>query len=271
MRTIAALLFLSLVSASASAGPTLRVFDCGLIHLQNVTDFGLKKDETPVRELFVPCYVIEHAKGRLLWDAGLPLKAAEAGGQRVDVEGFGMTYKRSLVAQLADAKLAPGDIGLVAYSHLHFDHIGAASAFPGATVLMQKAEWDFATGEGAKDVDAELFKALQQQSRTMIEGDHDVFGDGSVRIVFAPGHTPGHQALLVNLEKTGPVLLSGDLYHFRESRALRRTPTFNFDAAETLRSMDTVEALLKKTGATLWIEHDKALADTLRMAPAVYD
>jgi glyoxylase-like metal-dependent hydrolase (beta-lactamase superfamily II) len=136
---------------------------------------------------------------------------------------------------------------------------------------MQKAEWDFATGDGAKTIEPELRAAIERQPRKIIEGDHDVFGDGSVRIVYAPGHTPGHQALLVMLQHTGAVLLSGDLYHFRESRALRRTPSFNFDPAETLRSMDKVEAVLKQAGATLWIEHDKALADTLRKAPTFYD
>lgn len=271
MRALAALLLLLVASAQALSGPKLYVFDCGRIHLNTVKDFGLQDQETAVRELFVPCYLIEHEKGRLLWDAGLPLKVAEAGPQRQDFEGYGLLYRRSLVAQLAAMKLAPADIGYVAYSHLHFDHIGAAPAFPGATVLMQKAEWDFATGAGAKTIEPDLRAAIERQPRTLIEGDHDVFGDGNVRIVYAPGHTPGHQALLVTLQKTGPLLLSGDLYHFRESRALRRTPTFNYDAAETLRSMDKVEAVLKQAGATLWIEHDQALADTLKMAPAFYD
>jgi glyoxylase-like metal-dependent hydrolase (beta-lactamase superfamily II) len=105
----------------------------------------------------------------------------------------------------------------------------------------------------------------------MLDGDHDVFGDGSVRIIYTPGHTPGHQALLVNLSNTGPVILSGDLFHFRANRRLRRAPTFNYDPVMTLESMDRIEALIKETDAALWIEHDKALADTLRKAPEFYD
>ena len=271
MRALASLIVLALLSIPAAAGPKLYVFDCGSIFLNDVTQFGLKGTETSIRELFVPCYLIEHGKDRLLWDAGLPLKAAESGGKRIDVEGYGLAYRRSVVDQLADMKLTPADITLVAYSHLHFDHIGAASALPDATVLMQKAEWDFAIGEGAKYIEPDLFAALDRQKRTIIEGDHDVFGDGSVRIVYTPGHTPGHQSLLLNLEHTGPVMLSGDLYHFRESRAMRRSPTFNFDVPQTEKSMDKAEALLKATGATLWIEHDKALADTLKKAPGFYD
>ena len=91
------------------------------------------------------------------------------------------------------------------------------------------------------------FSKLKEAKLTIIEGDYDVFGDGSVTIISAPGHTPGHQVLLVKLAKTGPVLLSGDLYHFRESRLLRRVPKFNYDAAMSLRSIDAVEVLLDKT------------------------
>ncbi len=269
MKLLIALLLL--VPISALAGPRLYVFDCGAIHLTTVADFGLKDEETPVRELFVPCYMVEHARGRLLWDGGLPLKIAEAPGGRVEMEGYGLSYRRSIVDQLADMQLAPADRSYAAFSHLHFDHVGAAGVFPNATVLMQAAEWDHQTEAGRAHSDSELIAALEGAKRTTIEGDHDVFGDGSVRIFFAPGHTPGHQVLLVNLEHTGPVLLSGDLYHFRESRALRRAPVFNSDAAETFRSMDKVDVLLQQTGATLWIEHDKALADTLKKAPEYYD
>ncbi len=177
-----------LLSSLAVASPKLYVFDCGAIYLADVTMFNLQSNETPVRELFVPCYLIEHGNERLLWDTGLPLNAAGKGRIALD--------------------------------------------------------------DG---------------------GDYDVFGDGSVKLVYAPGHTPGHQTLLINLPKTGLVMLSGDLYHFRESRPLRRVPKFNYDAAMSLQSIDKVEALLKTTGATLWIEHDKAFADTLQKAPQFYE
>ena len=114
--------------------------------------------------------------------------------------------------------------------------------------------------EGLKDVKVKF-----------IDGDHDVFGDGSVQLIFTPGHTPGHQLLMNKLDNTGQILISGDLYHTRANRDLRRVPTFNADAGQTRESMDRVEALLDETGATLWIEHDKALADTLKRAPQYYD
>jgi glyoxylase-like metal-dependent hydrolase (beta-lactamase superfamily II) len=220
-----------------------------------------------VRELFVPCYLIEHEKGKLLWDTGLAVAAAGKG--RVTVDGGSFVYERSIIDQLAAMHVAPKDL-TVAFSHLHFDHAGGANALTEAKVLMQKAEWESALA-GNPEFDASVFDKLKGIELTIVEGDYDVFGDGTVKLIYAPGHTPGHQALFVDLQHFGPLVLSGDLYHFRISRAERRVPTFNFDAPMTLRSMDKVEALVEDTGATFWIEHDKALADTLKKAPEFYD
>jgi len=252
----------------AHAGPKLYVFDCGSLTFSDISAFSLKQDETPVRELFVPCYLIEHAKGKLLWDTGLPLTAAGKGEVPLD-GGASMTYGRSIVDQLADMHIAPRDL-TVAFSHLHFDHAGGANGFVESHVLMQKAEWDSALA-GNPEFESSVFDGLKRVQMDIFSGDRDVFGDGTVRIISAPGHTPGHQVLLVTLDKAGPILLGGDLYHFRVSRAWRRVPTFNSDAAQTLQSMDKVEALVKATGATFWIEHDQALADTLQKAPLFYD
>ena len=92
-----------------------------------------------------------------------------------------------------------------------------------------------------------------------------MFGDGRVTLVAAPGHTPGHQVLLLDLEEFGPLLLSGDLWHFQVSRAQQRVPQFNVDAEQTIESMQKIEDLIDETGATLWIEHDLELAETLEI------
>ena len=271
LRILAITCFL-LVTATANGAPRLYVFDCGLLNLTDadIPQFNLSIDETSVRQLFVPCYLIQHENGHLLWDGGLPLTVAEA-GEPVPVGGGTMVYERSVVDQLADLNLTPADIEYAAYSHLHFDHAGVANVFTMSNVLMQQTEWDYAFATEQEYVDTTLFEGLKSTKRTMLNGDHDVFGDGSVKIIYAPGHTAGHQVLLVYLENTGPVLLSGDLYHFQENRTLRRPPHFNYDKAMTLKSMERVETVLAETGATLWIEHDKALADSLRKAPAYYD
>ena len=116
-----------------------------------------------------------------------------------------------------------------------------------------------------------MFDGLKDADVKFLQDDHDVFGDGSVTLIYAPGHTTGHQVLLLEMENTGKLMLSGDLYHTRANRRLRRAPTFNVDAEQTFESMDKVEKILKETGATLWIEHDKALADGLKKAPLYYD
>ena len=250
----------------------LYVFDCGALKFDDVTSFGLTNDETPVRELFVPCYLIEHARGSLFWDAGLPLDAVGKGEVALE-PGVRMNYTRSVIDQLADIGYKPADVDYVAFSHMHFDHTGAANLFRSSKLLIQRTEHTAAFEHGADNpvFQPALYSDLAASDTTLLDGDHDVFGDGRVVIVSAPGHTPGHQVLFLDLADTGPLVLSGDLYHFRESRALRRTPVFNTDAAQTLASMDKVEAFIKSKGATLWIEHDKALAETLKRAPAFYD
>ncbi|MFU8816231.1 MAG: N-acyl homoserine lactonase family protein [Pseudomonadales bacterium] len=261
-------------AADSAASIRLYVFDCGTLSLEDVSAFGIGNDETPVRQLFVPCYLLEHRDAdrvrRLLFDAGLP--AGIAGQGPVSPEpGLVMHYARSLQDQLAELNLAPADIDYLAFSHLHFDHVGSANLFTEAVHLIQHEEYQAGFIAGHSEFyEQDLFAALADSPRQVLHGDHDVFGDDSVRLVSAPGHTPGHQVLLVRLQDPGPVVLSGDLYHFRESRRLRRVPLFNSDAQQTLASMDKVEALLQAENATLWIQHDQALADTLNKAPAYY-
>ena len=156
---------------------------------------------------------------------------------------------------------------------MHFDHVGVANEVNGATLIIQKPEYDATFGDEVTVpwVDPKLFENLKNAERIVIDGDHDVFGDGRVRIISAPGHTPGHQVLFIDLANTGPVVLAGDLYHFAISRQDRRVPEFNVDRDMTLASMDRVEALVQDTGATLWIEHELAFFEQLNTAPAYYD
>lgn len=260
-------------SNAAETGAALRlyVFDCGMIRLDTIENFSISDDETDVRDLIVPCYVVEHDEGRLLWDGGLPSSVADAEGW----QGEGMLSKldKRFAEQLSDIGLDMESFDYVAFSHMHFDHVGVANEVEGATLIIQKPEYEaaFNNGPGVEAFDTALFENLKGAERTIIDGDHDVFGDGRVRIISAPGHTPGHQVLWIDLPNTGPVVLSGDLYHFAITRQERRVPDFNFDRDMTLSSMDRIEALIKETGATLWIEHELAFFETLDKAPAYYD
>ncbi|TVS16463.1 MAG: N-acyl homoserine lactonase family protein [Gammaproteobacteria bacterium] len=251
----------------------LYVFDCGRIRLRSVNLFGLADSDTEVRELAVPCYIIEHAAGRMLWEGGLPSELAGIDGWVEDRGGLAQRLDRTLVDQLGALSLTPEDIDWVAFSHFHNDHIGAAAAFVGSTLLIQRAEQHAAFGPDATQYffDPDLYAALADSPRRVLDGRHDVFGDGRVVILPAPGHTPGHQVLFLDLTHTGPIVLGGDLYHFRASRRLRAVPQFNHDREMSLASMDRIEVLLEQRGATLWIEHDAELFDSLELAPAFYD
>lgn len=261
-----------LVSSAAMASDSLEltVFDCGSLTFADISAFSVANDETPVRELFVPCYLIRHPDGLLLWDAGLPINIVGQGDVSPQ-EGLTMRYDQSITDQLGLIDVDVSDIDLVAFSHMHWDHVGAANLFSESALLIQQTEYQAAfVDQGNPIFQPDLYMGLADSNMQILEGDHDVFDDGTVQIISAPGHTPGHQVLLLKLEESGALVLSGDLYHFRKSRELRRVPTFNTNAEDSLASMDKVEALLERENATLWIEHDKALADTLRKAPASY-
>jgi glyoxylase-like metal-dependent hydrolase (beta-lactamase superfamily II) len=135
--------------------------------------------------------------------------------------------------------------------------------FPQSTLLVQKAEYDWPSPLGPR------FKP--DHPVVKLEGDHDVFGDGSVVIVSTPGHTPGHQSLFVKLPRTGGVLLSGDAVHFKDNWDNRRVPSQNTDPDRTGASMQRIADLLAKEKAQLWINHDKAQRDTLKMSPEFYE
>lgn len=259
-------------SEPAAGELRLYVFDCGRIQLQSVKMFGLADDETDVRELAVPCYVIEHPRGRMLWDGGLPSAIATTPGWQQDGGGGATRLDRTLPQQLAAMDLGMDAFDYVAFSHMHFDHVGVANELRGGTLLIQRAEHDatFGGGTASPGFDPKLYEGLRTARAQILDGDHDVFGDGAVRIIAAPGHTPGHQVLFVRLGETGPIVLSGDLYHFAVSRERRRVPPFNTNAGQTTASMGRVERLLEETGATLWIEHELAHFERLKRAPGYY-
>jgi N-acyl homoserine lactone hydrolase len=212
------------------------------------------------------CYLIRHGKQLLLWDTGLT-DAIAASPNGVETANGAIIAKRTktLAAQLAELKLTPDAITYVALSHSHPDHTGNAKLFPRATFLVQQAEYDFAYADPAKT-------ALPAGAKVMkLTGDYDVFGDGSAMILSTPGHTPGHQSLLVTLRKTGPVLLTGDAVHFKDNWDNRRVPALNADKDQTLASMNRLDETMKALHAQLWINHDKPQSDALAHSPKYFE
>ncbi len=263
------------VAASEAAGPKLYVFDCGRIRLASVEAFNLKETDTDVREVSAPCYVVDHPKGQLLWDAGLPSELAAVEGWVTRPDGLSSSLSETLASQMTRMGLGfdMGSLEYVAFSHIHWDHVGASNDVTSGTWLVQQGDYDAAHAEGNMSVpavQAELLTSIKMRPTQVLNGDHDVFGDGTVRIIAAEGHTPGHQVLFVDLQDAGPVVLSGDLYHFQFSRANRVVPLFNVDAEQTLQSMAKVEALVAETGADFWLQHDASLFDSQQKAPGFY-
>jgi glyoxylase-like metal-dependent hydrolase (beta-lactamase superfamily II) len=216
------------------------------------------------------CYLIKHAKGWLLWETGYNESIASMkDGFPTPILHWRWNSPKSLTAQLSEIGVAPADIGHVGFSHAHPDHIGNGSLFATGTLYIQQAEYDFYLGPKGKPPSMPAnFDKLRSSKHVMLNGDYDVFGDGSVTILSTPGHTPGHQSLLVKLPKTGAVLLTGDAAHFQENFDKRRAPVQNFSKEQTLQSMDRIAAVAAANKAQIWINHDSDQTARLKKAPA---
>jgi glyoxylase-like metal-dependent hydrolase (beta-lactamase superfamily II) len=253
----------------AITAPRLYVFENGFIRGLDTMLFNLARQDVKEPDFVNTSYLVVHPRGTLQFDAGgIPDSAFKGDGATV-VEGV-QSATRPLLPQLAAAGYRPADITYFVLSHYHSDHTGNANAFAGSMWITQKAERDFMFSEKPQGIiQPATYSALKDaKTRILDNEDFDVFGDGSVRLISAPGHTPGHQVLLVRLPKRGPVVLAGDLYHYPEERAKGILPTFEFNAEQSRASRAKVEALLKQTGAELWIEHDMATHAALPKSPA---
>jgi glyoxylase-like metal-dependent hydrolase (beta-lactamase superfamily II) len=250
---------------------SLYVIDCGTIKVKDISLFSPGVDQGISKTLTNTCYLIKHPNGNLLWDTGLPDDLGVDGVEKWD-GAIHLSVKNPMLDQLAKINITPSDIDFVAVSHFHMDHSGNLNRFKQSALLLQKAEYDAAFGLTPEKFgyNALTYNALSKENVRIIKKDHDVFSDGSVIIKSAPGHTPGHQILVVNLPETGPVVLSGDLYHFTKNREFRRVPSFNFNKAQSVKSMDSVEKFIADTKATLWIQHDLEQNQTIKHAPYAY-
>jgi N-acyl homoserine lactone hydrolase len=259
--------------AKLPKSPRLYVFNCGVLHFDNADGYSLKKEEVAATDMSVPCFLVAHPKGTMIWDTGIIPDTSFKPGVGLVEQGIA-TSSTPLLPQLAAVGYVPADITYLALSHNHGDHVANSNAFAGATWLVRQSERDLMFSEPPPPRMARAnFNALKE-SKTIIIGQddsYDVFRDGTVIIKSAPGHSPGHQVLFLKLAKTGPVVLSGDLYHYPEERKLNRFPIREFNKEQTAASRAAIEALLKESGAQLWIEHDINANAKLNKAPKYYE
>jgi glyoxylase-like metal-dependent hydrolase (beta-lactamase superfamily II) len=244
----------------------LYVLNCGEGTAGDISRWTPGLNEGKTMDFVDSCYLVKHAKGWLLWDTGIADAVAAMPNGLAPADPKAVTWRRpkTLAAQLEQLGLKPDDVKMMAVSHTHPDHTGNVELFPQATLYVQKAEYDW---PGANN--EPRFKPSHPVE--LLAGDKDVFGDGSVTILSTPGHTPGHQSLLVKLPKTGAVVLSGDAVHFKDNWDNRRVPSMNANKDQSAASMQKIADTLGKEKAQLWINHDKVQRDSQKMAPEFYD
>src|SRR5437899_1686676 len=268
---------------SARPPRSLRVYvlDCGILHNSDAGRYRFKKEELATTEMSVACFLIAHPKGTLVWDTGaVPDNAWTPTGipmtQHIvlpDSQQRDITVVKSLKGQLSELGYSPSDITYLVLSHYHYDHTANANEFAGAAWLVRQVEREAMFAKQPPGTTQPFTYSALRNSKTLIlkSDEHDVFGDGTVVIKSAPGHTQGHQVLYLKLAKTGGVLLSGDLYHYPEERVLDRVPTFEFNPEQTRAARVVIDAFLKKTGAQLWIQHDFNGNAKLKKSPNFYE
>ncbi len=255
------------LAQSAQAGvEKLYILNCGEGVAGDISRWSPGVNEGKSMAFVDNCYLIKHSQGWFLWDTGITDAVADMPNGLAPADPRAVTWHRpkKLAAQLEQLGVKPSDIKAMAVSHTHPDHIGNVEMFPNAMLYVQKAEYEW---PGANN--APRFKP--EHPVTKLEGDRDIFGDGSLVVLSTPGHTPGHQSLLVKLPKTGEVVLSGDAVHFKSNWENRGVPVNNFSKEQTLASMQKISDILAKDKAQLWINHDKAQRDTLKMSPEFYE
>lgn len=265
---------------TADTGVRLYVLDGGVLE-SDPSRYELEDAEVASRELAISAYLIVHPRGVLLFDSlGIAdsERIPDGTGQvqtivRPDTQLRHVTLGESLQTQLESIGITADEVSYLAFSHLHWDHTANGNLFSQATWLVRPEEHTlmFSENPGGSARPGMYAALADSETRFIQTEEYDVFGDGTIILKAAPGHSPGHQVLFVRLENTGPVVISGDLYHYREERSLGRLPLGDMSRERTRQSRLEVESFLMRQGAELWIQHDLISHRERNWAPVFYD
>jgi N-acyl homoserine lactone hydrolase len=269
------LVLAGLAALSALAAPKvdqvrLYVMDCGRLKVEDPSRFDFRKEQLKTLDFSVGCYLIAHPKGVVLWDAGVvPDTMFPAGGPGVKFYG---TAAKTLKAQMASAGYTAADVKYLVLSHYHWDHMGNAAEFAKATWMVERIEHDTLFGPTPPErLSPDQYLPLKKAKTVYLPNrDYDIFGDGTVVIKPAYGHTPGHNVLAVKLAQTGTIVLSGDLYHYPEEVATGVVPHIDYNKDRTREARKAVDDFMKAVGGKMWIQHDLVQFLTLKKAPEYY-
>jgi glyoxylase-like metal-dependent hydrolase (beta-lactamase superfamily II) len=264
----------------AQEGPKLYVFTSG--HLggfpKSALQIGASSDNLP----FVPVgfYIIKHPKGIVMFDCGNNDKTITdaAGWWGPLAKGFGLTMTKddAIPVQLAKIGMKPDDVKYLVLGHMHLDHGGNISQFPKSTLVVQndelKAAWWPDVGYSIYYIPGD-FADTKKMDVMRLEGDLDLFDDGTVRIFRAPGHTPGSQFMVVKLAKTGSVILTSDTVYFQESLEKNLIPPIpgTWNPGDMYKSYAHIRQIRDAEKAQLFIAHDPELFKAAKKAPEFYD
>jgi N-acyl homoserine lactone hydrolase len=261
------------IAQKATSGvDRLYVPDCGHGTAPNQGRFSPGYNDGKPFELSDNCYLIRHPRGYLLWGTGIADKFLQI---PTGVPSYGgrpnWVVTKGLVKQLGQLDIKPSAVRYIGLTNSHIDHIGNLAAFPDATILIQKAEWEFSQRRPPVEGMLDEARLATDLPTIKIEGDYDVFGDGTAVIIATPSVTPGNQSLLVKLPKTGALVLSGDVIHFQYGWDHRIVPGNVWNREKTVESFQRLSDVLAQNNAQLWIEHDKTQGDARKLVPAYYE
>jgi N-acyl homoserine lactone hydrolase len=231
----------------------LYAFNCGWFQCR--PGYFVEGDEGDYLRGPVPSYLIDHPKGRALFDTGMGVRYRRDMADALPPNKFGLQWFEGMdiATRLNAIEVDPASIDWIINSHLHIDHCGGNAHLPNATVIVQTREWDVARNRPEPGLyEAQDFDTGQLVKK--IDGEHDLFGDGSVRIVPTHGHTPGHQSVIVRLPR-GEVLLAGDCCYTERNLDVMVQPRATADFEQGRITMERL-ATLRGGGTRILFGHD---------------